>query len=215
MRSNSFSSEDSRTSLRDKVAGTSSFVEKCIKKITVEDPKERFKLKEEETKAKLKARGIDENSNPNMSPGLKQSKSKVLEKRKLEEMKTYKSKSRIKSVLKKKFLDNNKTQAQPLRMSQSLTNTRLNKNKRLDNQTALNEYTDDYHDKNTFNHTALNHDVSDFNAYTKDTSNLDGPYIQTSSSKVNVLNMDLKSSKQLDLFGERKPDNVLRHIDSI
>ena len=62
-------------------------------------------------------------------------------------------------------------------MSQSLTNTRLNKNKRLDNQTALNEYTDDYHDKNTFNHTALNHDVSDFNAYTKDTSNLDGPYI--------------------------------------
>ena len=93
-------------------------MEKQIKKITVEDPKERFKLKEEETKAKLKAKGIEEGAASAMcSPGLKPSKSKVLVKRQKEDLIKYKTKSRIKSVTKQKFLDNNKTQDHPLRMS--------------------------------------------------------------------------------------------------
>lgn len=97
------------------VAGNSSFVEKQIKRITVEDPKERFKLKAQEAEAKLAARGISaaDREQASKSPGLKPSLSKVLEKR-INEEKNFRN-SRM--TIKKKKIHEQRTMDKPLRMS--------------------------------------------------------------------------------------------------
>ena len=65
----------------EKYGQNDSFFERQIKRITKEDPKERFRLKEQKNAEKLAAKGLvrEENS----SPGLRPSKSHVLDKKRL------------------------------------------------------------------------------------------------------------------------------------